>query len=215
MGKSGPVPIGFLKTKRGGRLWKVVASCPPQWYPGAIRSRHLASTWEMQARQPTTTEAGCQPAPVAQHLCRGQLSRTGFYIPHRYSHGWPDRSMEPWRTSPTVTVQMDRGECPDTEQLGAFLLTSAFMQRIFFSFVMQRRMPQGSSSYSSVPHLSSNHTSDHPSTWFSIPIYDSILPFFLVLQVYTLPVWPIFFTLTTTMKYYVMMFRVGIIRITQ
>lgn len=78
------VPTGLLRTKRGGRLWKVVASCPPQWYPGAMRSRHLASNWEMQARQPTTSEAGCQPAPIAQHLCRSQLSRTGFYIPHRY-----------------------------------------------------------------------------------------------------------------------------------
>lgn len=25
------VPAGLLETKGGGRLWKVVASCPPQW----------------------------------------------------------------------------------------------------------------------------------------------------------------------------------------
>lgn len=78
------MPTGLLKTKRGGgsgRWWH------PARLSGSLGPLDLtisAAPERCEPGSPTTSEAGCPPAPIAQHLQRNQLSRTRFYTPHRY-----------------------------------------------------------------------------------------------------------------------------------
>lgn len=114
--KARPVPTGLLKTERGGGSGRRWHPARLSGSPGPLDLAISPAPERCEPRSPTTSEAGCPPAPVAQHLQRSQLSRTGFYTPHRYR----PRRVE-WRLN--TTGQPPRGQA-DRNWIAAEHLTS-------------------------------------------------------------------------------------------
>ena len=78
------MPTGLLKTKRGGGSGGWWHPARLSGSPGPLDLSISPAPERCEPGSPTTSEAGCPPAPIAQHLQRNQLSRTRFYTPHRY-----------------------------------------------------------------------------------------------------------------------------------